>query len=77
VDESVEAEQVARLVELRKTRNNDAVTRALDALKRGAAAADENLVPLIYEAVKAEASLGEISDALRAVFGVHREHVVL
>lgn len=77
VDESVEAEQVARLAELRKTRANDATTRALDALTRGAEKLDENLVPLIYDAVKAEASLGEISDAMRGVFGEHREHVVL
>ncbi|GMU62459.1 MAG: methylmalonyl-CoA mutase [Myxococcaceae bacterium] len=77
VDESVEAEQVQRLAELRKTRKSDATTRALDALKKSAGSADQNLVPLIYDAVKAEASLGEISDALRAVFGEHREHVVL
>jgi len=77
VDESVEAEQVARLAELRKSRANDATTRALDALKRGASRVDENLVPLIYDAVKAEASLGEISDAMRGVFGEHREQVVL
>jgi methylmalonyl-CoA mutase N-terminal domain/subunit len=76
VDESVEREQVKALGELRKTRSNDAVTRALDALKR-AAVGDENLIPLIYDAVKAEASLGEISDGLRAVFGEHKESVVL
>jgi methylmalonyl-CoA mutase N-terminal domain/subunit len=77
VDASVEAEQVERLAELRRSRGNEAVTRALDALKRGAERPDENVVPLIYQAVKAEASLGEISDALRAVFGEHREQVVL
>jgi methylmalonyl-CoA mutase N-terminal domain/subunit len=77
VDESVEAEQVARLADLRRTRSNEATTRALDALKRAAEGADVNVVPLISDAVKAEASLGEISDALRGVFGEHREHVVL
>jgi methylmalonyl-CoA mutase N-terminal domain/subunit len=76
VDESVEREQVKALAELRKTRSNDSVTRTLDALKR-AAVSDENLIPLIYDAVKAEASLGEISDALRGVFGEHKESVVL
>jgi formate hydrogenlyase subunit 6/NADH:ubiquinone oxidoreductase subunit I len=55
----------------------DACRRALDALKRAADAPDENLIPLISDAVKAEASLGEISDAMRAVFGEHQEHVVL
>jgi methylmalonyl-CoA mutase N-terminal domain/subunit len=76
VDESVEREQVKALAELRQSRSNDAVTRTLDALKR-AAVSDENLIPLIYDAVKAEASLGEISDALRGVFGEHKESVVL
>jgi methylmalonyl-CoA mutase, N-terminal domain len=77
VDESVEVEQRARLADLRKTRGQDACRRALDALKRAADAPDENLIPLISDAVKAEASLGEISDAMRAVFGEHQEHVVL
>jgi methylmalonyl-CoA mutase N-terminal domain/subunit len=76
VDESVEREQVQKLSELRRTRANEPVTRAVDALKR-AAVGDENLIPLIYDAVKAEASLGEISDALRSVFGEHKESVVL
>ena len=77
IDESVAAEQVARLKELRATRNNANATRALDAIKRGASSANENLIPLISEAVNAEASLGEIADAMRAVFGMHQEHVVL
>jgi methylmalonyl-CoA mutase N-terminal domain/subunit len=77
VDEQVEAEQARSLAELRRTRNNPAVTQALDALKRAATSPSENLIPFIYSAVKAESSLGEISDALRAVFGEHREHVVL
>ncbi len=77
VDESVEAEQVERLAQLKKSRSAAAVQRALDALRSQAKAADENLIPLILDAVKAEASLGEISDAMREVFGVHQEHVVL
>jgi methylmalonyl-CoA mutase N-terminal domain/subunit len=77
IDESVEAEQRTRLAELRATRHESACRRALDALKRAAEAPDDNLIPLISEAVKAEASLGEVSDAMRAVFGEHHEHVVL
>jgi methylmalonyl-CoA mutase N-terminal domain/subunit len=76
VDDSVEREQRAALADLKATRDNGAVTRALDAVKR-AAVSDENLIPLIYDAVKAEGSLGEISDALRSVFGEHKESVVL
>ncbi len=77
VDGQVEVEQKACLKELRATRANEAVTQALDAIKRGATSPDENLIPLIYTAVKAEASLGEISDAMRSVFGEHQERVVL
>ncbi len=77
IDGSVEVEQRARLLDLRKTRSADACRRALDALKAGAEKVDENLIPLISDAVKAEASLGEISDAMRAVFGVHHEQVFL
>ncbi|MBL8918980.1 MAG: methylmalonyl-CoA mutase family protein [Myxococcaceae bacterium] len=77
VDDSVEREQRTRLDELRKTRSADACRRALDALKRAAEGQGENLIPLISDAVKAEASLGEISDAMRAVFGEHHEHVFL
>jgi len=77
VDESVEREQRVRLAELRATRANEATQRALDALKRGSEQPNENLIPLISDAVKAEASLGEISDAMRAVFGEHHEHVFL
>ncbi len=76
VDESVGHEQVQRLKELKATRGQAGVTRTLDALKQ-AAGTNDNLVPFILDAVKAEATLGEVSDALRAVFGEHREHVVL
>jgi len=77
IDESVGREQEARLKDLRATRSNDTVRTSLDTLKKQAATADENLIPLILDAVKAEATLGEIADAMRGVFGEHREHVVL
>ncbi len=77
IDESVGREQEARLKDLRSTRGQAGVTRTLDALKKGATAATENLIPLILDAAKAEATLGEIADAMRGVFGEHREHVVL
>jgi methylmalonyl-CoA mutase N-terminal domain/subunit len=77
VNEEVERAQAQALKTLRASRGAAGVTWALDALRRGAANERENLVPLILEAVKALATLGEISDALRDVFGEHREHVVL
>jgi methylmalonyl-CoA mutase N-terminal domain/subunit len=77
VDESVERAQVEKVKALRKERDNGAATRTVDALRRAAEQPEENLVPYILDAVKAYATLGEISDALRDVFGEHKEHVVL
>ena len=77
VDESVEQMQRERLKALRAERDNAAATRTLDALRKAAKDEDENLVPLILDAVKAYATLGEISDALRDVFGEYKENVVL
>ncbi|MEN9798888.1 MAG: hypothetical protein RL653_2584 [Pseudomonadota bacterium] len=77
VDESVEARAVEKLAQLKRDRDNAASTRAVDAVRRAAGSPTENLIPFIYDAVKAEATLGEISDALRDVFGEHRENVVL
>jgi methylmalonyl-CoA mutase N-terminal domain/subunit len=77
VDAAVEQAQVEKIKALRKERDNAAATRTVDALRRAAETADENLVPYILDAVKAYATLGEISDALRQVFGEHKEHVVL
>ena len=61
-------EQVAALEEVRARRDAGAVAASLDRLKKGAEG-DENTMPLILDCVKAYASVGEISDALRAVFG--------
>jgi methylmalonyl-CoA mutase N-terminal domain/subunit len=76
LDPALEEQQVARLQALRKERRNGAATAAVDAV-RTAARGTENLMPFILAAVKAEATLGEISDALRDVFGEYRENVVL
>jgi methylmalonyl-CoA mutase N-terminal domain/subunit len=76
VDEAVERTQLERMKQLRAERDSGAATRAVDALRR-AAQTDENLIPLILDAVKAYATLGEISDAMRDVFGEYRENVVL
>jgi methylmalonyl-CoA mutase, N-terminal domain len=76
VDPALEAQQAARVQALRRERHAGAARAALDAVRRGAEGS-ENLMPLILAAVKAEATLGEISDALRDVFGEYRENVVL
>jgi methylmalonyl-CoA mutase N-terminal domain/subunit len=72
IDESVRAQQAGRLRALRKERANSEVSREIGALRK-AAQGTENLMPHIYAAVKAYATLGEICDALREVFGIHQE----
>jgi methylmalonyl-CoA mutase N-terminal domain/subunit len=68
LDPSVGEKQVARLKELRSSRDSGAVTQALAELKKAAEGTD-NLMPPILKAVKALATLGEICDTLRGVFG--------
>jgi methylmalonyl-CoA mutase N-terminal domain/subunit len=77
IDESVGVRAAEKLKALRQERRNADATRALDTLRTTAKSPNENLIPLILEAVKAECTLGEISDAMRDVFGEHRENVVL
>jgi methylmalonyl-CoA mutase N-terminal domain/subunit len=71
VTPETEEKQRRALAKLKATRDNGAVTQALDAVER-AARGDENLMPPILAAVKLYATVGEICDRLRAVFGEHR-----
>jgi methylmalonyl-CoA mutase N-terminal domain/subunit len=72
IDPDVERRQVERVQAVRASRDQDAWQRAIDAVS--AAARDgSNLVPPIVRAVGARATVGEISDAMRAVFGEHEE----
>jgi methylmalonyl-CoA mutase N-terminal domain/subunit len=64
--------QVARLNALRLERDNDAVQSALTAV-REACAANVNVMPALIAAAKAYATLGEITDVMREVFGAYRE----
>jgi methylmalonyl-CoA mutase, N-terminal domain len=72
IDESTAEGQTKRLRKLRAERSNDEVARRLAALRK-AAAGTENTMPYIYEAVKAYATLGEICDTMRDVFGIYEE----
>ncbi len=72
IDPAFEARQVQRVAALRASRSDADWTRAIEAVV-GAARAQANLVPPIIHAVEARATVGEISDALRSVFGEHRE----
>jgi methylmalonyl-CoA mutase N-terminal domain/subunit len=73
IDPALEGKQVERLRALRARRDADAVERALAELKRSAASESRNLMPAILDAARAYATLGEMCDALREVWGVWRE----
>jgi methylmalonyl-CoA mutase N-terminal domain/subunit len=68
---ALEAEQRARLAEVKRSRNGSAVASALQTVRQ-AAAGTNPLMPPIIEAVRARTTLGEISDTLRDVWGVYR-----
>jgi len=70
IDPALEEQQLARVKAFRKQRDNPATTRALSELKQTAEGTG-NLVPKIVAAVKARATLGEIANAMRDVFGEH------
>ena len=70
----VEARQLERLARLRQERDRDRAERALDQVEQ-TARGRENLLPPLLEAVRARATLGEISTRLRGVFGTHRPSV--
>jgi len=72
IDETVAVRQGDRLRKLRADRSQDEVNRRLASLRK-AAEGTENMMPHIYDAVKAYATLGEVCDALRDVFGVYEE----
>jgi methylmalonyl-CoA mutase N-terminal domain/subunit len=76
IDEATAERQLARLDGLRRTRDGQHVQRALDELRR-TAAGTENLLPPILNAVRAYATLGEMCDALRDVWGEYEEVAVL
>jgi methylmalonyl-CoA mutase N-terminal domain/subunit len=72
IDEKVAEEQKARLAQVKAERNNEAVQAAL-AKVEAAARGTDNMVPPVLEAVKAYATLGEICDVFRKVWGQYRE----
>lgn len=72
IDPAIEAEQLRRLISYKSARNTATVaSRLKDVLDT--ASSGNNLMPKIVDAVRAEATVGEISDALRTAFGEHRD----
>jgi len=72
----IERKQIERLKRLKQERDNQKVSEVLDRV-REVARSDQNVMPVLIEAVKAYATVGEISDALREVFGEYREPSIL
>ncbi len=72
IDEKVQAEQVDRLQQLRAERDNAAVDEVLGRIEAAAKDPQASLMPLFVEAVSAYATLGEICNTLRGVFGEYR-----
>ncbi|HVG63748.1 MAG TPA: methylmalonyl-CoA mutase family protein [Hyalangium sp.] len=72
IDEKVAEEQKARLAQVKSERNNEAVQAALAKIEAAARGTD-NMMPPVLEAVKAYATLGEICDVFRKVWGQYRE----
>ena len=76
IDESAGEKQLGKLDALRRRRDQARVQSSLDALRRGAAGAD-NTMPLLLDAVRAYASVGEMCDVLRDVWGEYVEDAVI
>ena len=72
LDPALEQAQLERLRQVRASRNQQVVDQKLAALSE-AARTDRNLMPLILDAAEAYATVGEISDAFKSVFGEYRE----
>jgi methylmalonyl-CoA mutase N-terminal domain/subunit len=76
IDPKLEAEQVARVREVRRKRDQARCSKALSAMRKAAAGSD-NLMPYILEAVRAYATEGEIMNTLIEVFGIYTEQAVV
>lgn len=76
IDPKVENEQIAGLQKVRRERDNTKVKRVLAQLHDDADK-NVNLMPIIIEAVKAYATLGEICDVLRGIYGEYKELIVI
>ena len=76
IDERAAEQQLAKVARLRRTRDAAGVARALDAL-RTAAAGTGNTMPALLDAVRAYATIGEMCDALRDVWGEYQEQAII
>jgi methylmalonyl-CoA mutase N-terminal domain/subunit len=72
IDDSVERKQVKRLAKVKAERDSERLEAALAALRKGAEG-DDNLIPLMLDAVRAHGTVGEVSQTLIPVFGTYQE----
>jgi len=77
IDESAGDKQLSKLDRLKRTRNVDQVNRSLERLRAAARTTGENVMPPILDAVRAYATIGEMCDALREVWGEYEEVPVI
>ncbi len=73
IDESAAERQIARTRKVRETRDSGRCKTTLESLRRAATAGNVNMMPLILDCVRAYATLGEICDTLRSVYGIYEE----
>lgn len=76
IDMTVQDNQIKFLNKIKSERNNDLVKKKLAALKK-AAEGNDNLMPFILDSVRVYASIGEICNTMREVFGEYKEHVII
>jgi len=76
VDPNVSSRVISRLKELKKNRDHVKHERALNKLRKIAENPEENIVPTIIEAIKAKATIGEISNVLREIWGEYKEPTI-
>ena len=76
IDEDVARQQMSKAERLRRERNDDAVKRSIDRLREAAAGA-ANTMPALLDAVRAYATVGEMCDALRDVWGEYQEQAII
>jgi len=77
VDPKLQDVQIQKLTQVKNERNNEIVRNRLSELRNAAKDTDKNLMPIILDAVKEYASLGEICNVLREEFGEYQESIVL
>lgn len=76
-DPETERRQIARLHQVKRDRDQPQVDALLQELRRVAQAEDENIMPVTIDLVKAGASMGDIVETLRELWGTYRENPVI